>query len=128
MVKTSIYDITGKSIRMLCYFQDFEAESSPVLSEADVEGLTWHVGGASRLYLPFDNCDVHHFCRVREEQLRLYLIFTSIKMHIYGKQSTLSHKEPVSTCCHHSVAKFLSPSNHSYVQIAFCIDTFRSFS
>ena len=28
-----------------------------------------------------------------EEQLRLYLIFTNIKMHMYGKQSTLSHKK-----------------------------------
>ena len=26
----------GKSITMLCNFQDFQAESSPVLSEADV--------------------------------------------------------------------------------------------
>ena len=45
------------------------------------------------------------FCRVREEQLRLYLIFTSIKVHMYGKQSTLSHKEAISTCCHHSMVK-----------------------
>ena len=41
---------------MLCNFQDFQAESSPVLSEADVEeGLTWHVRGPSRLLC--DNCD-----------------------------------------------------------------------
>ena len=77
---------------MLCYFQDFQAESPPVLSEADVEeGSTW----PSRLYLSCDNYDVQYFCRVREEQLRLYLIFTSIKMHIYGKQSALSHKETI---------------------------------
>ena len=30
------YGITGKSITILCNFQDFQAESSPVLSEADV--------------------------------------------------------------------------------------------
>ena len=49
-IRTSL---TGKSIRMLCYFQDFQAESSPVLSEADVEeGLTWHV---RVLYLLCDN-------------------------------------------------------------------------
>ena len=43
---------------MLCYFQDFQAESSPVLSEDDVEeGLTWHVRGPSRLYLLCDNRD-----------------------------------------------------------------------
>ena len=28
---------TGKSIKMFCYFQDFQAESLPVLSQADVE-------------------------------------------------------------------------------------------
>ena len=62
---------TGKSIRMLCYFQDFQAESSPVLSEADVEeGLTCHVGGHQGCIC----CDVQYFCCVREEQLRLYLI------------------------------------------------------
>ena len=50
--------LTGKSIRMLFYFQDFQAESSPVLAEADVEeGLSWHVRGPSRLYLPCDNCE-----------------------------------------------------------------------
>ena len=109
---------TGKSIRMLCYFQDFQAESSPVLSEADVEeGLTWHIRGSSRLYRLCDNCDVQYFCRVREEQLRLYLIFTSIKMHMYGKQSTLSHKEPLYLLSSFSpkiTSKFLSPSNHSF--------------
>ena len=80
--------LIGKSIRMLCYFQ------ASVLSEADVEeGLTWQVGGPSRLYMLCDNCDVRiqYFHRVREEQLRIYLIFTSIKMHVYGKQSALSH-------------------------------------
>ena len=69
--------------------------------------LTWHVRGPSRLNLLRDNCDVQYFCRVREEQLRLYLIFTSIKMHMFGKQSTLSHKETISTCCHHSVVKII---------------------
>ena len=88
--ETGLRDFTGKSITMLCNFQ---AESSPVLSEAEVRkrSVTWHVRGPSRLYLLCDNCDVQYFCRVREEQLRLYLIFTSIKMHMYGKQSTLSH-------------------------------------
>ena len=28
--------ITGKSITMLCHFQDFQAENSPVLFEADM--------------------------------------------------------------------------------------------
>ena len=38
------------SLVSFCYFQ---AESSPGLSEADVEeGLAWHVRGLSRLYLP----------------------------------------------------------------------------
>ena len=31
-----ILSFTGKSRTMLCHFQDFQAESSPVLSEADV--------------------------------------------------------------------------------------------
>ena len=48
---------------------------------------------------------MQYFCRVREEQLRLYLIFTSIKMHMFGKHSTLSHKE--TTCCHHSLVKII---------------------
>ena len=79
-------------IKMLCYFQDFQAESAPVLSEADVQEavncLTCHVRGKSKLNLLCDNCYVQYFCRVREEQLRLYLIFTSIKMHKYDKPST----------------------------------------
>ena len=107
---------TGKSIRMPCYFQDFKAESSPVSPEADVEeGSTWHVRGPSRLYRLYDNCDVQYFCRVREEHL--YLIFTSIKMHMYGKQSTFSHKEPLyllSSFSRQNTSKFLSPSNHSF--------------
>ena len=93
-----LHYITGKSIRMPCYFQDFQAESSPILSEADIEeGLTWQVRG---LYLLCNNHYVQYFCCVREEQLKLYL-----KMHMYGKQSTLSHEGTISTCCHHSVVK-----------------------
>ena len=94
---------------MLCYFQDSQAGSSPVLSEADVEeGLTWHVRGPSRLYRL-----VMYIISValREEQLRLYLIFTSIKMHMYGKQSTLSHKKTLcllSSFSHQNTSKFLS--------------------
>ena len=50
------------------------------------KGLTSHVRWPTRLYLLSDNGDdVQYFCRVREEQLSLYLIFTSIKMHIFGK-------------------------------------------
>ena len=46
------HHLNGKSIRMFCYFQDFQAESSPALSETDLEeGLAWHVPGPSRLYL-----------------------------------------------------------------------------
>ena len=93
---------------MFCNFQDFQAESSSILSEAHVGkrfdlARTEVIKVVSRLC---DNCDVQCFCRVREEQLRLYLIFTSIRMHMYGKQSTLSHKETISTCCHHSVVKY----------------------
>ena len=88
---------------MLCNFQDFQAESSPALSEAEYEkGLPWHVRGCLCCAIMVM---MQHFCRVREEQLRLYLIFTSIKMHMYGKQSTPSPKESISTCCHHSVVK-----------------------
>ena len=74
---------------MLCNFQDLQAESSPVLFKAEVgKGLTSHVRWPTRLYLLSDNgVDVQYFCRVREEQLRLYLMFTGIKMHIFGKQS-----------------------------------------
>ena len=103
------------SLVSFCYFQ---AESSPGLSEADVEeGLSWHVRGPSRLYLHWDNCDVH---RVRKEHLRLYLIFTNKKMRMYGKQNTFSHKQTISTCCHHSVVNIflklisLSRSEHSF--------------
>ena len=67
-----LFAVSSSFIRILCCFQDFQAESSPVLSEADVEeGLTWHVRGPSRLYLPCENCDVQYFYRVREEQPRL---------------------------------------------------------
>ena len=99
---------------MLCNFQDIQAESSPVLSEAEVRkrcnlARMRGGGGASRVYLLCDNGDVQYLCRmiVREEQLRLYLVFTSIKMHMFSKQSTPSHKETISTCCHHSVVKII---------------------
>ena len=120
-MRLTVECFTGKSIRMLCYFQDFQAESSPVLSEADVEEcLTWHVWG---LYLLCDNCDVQYFYRVREEQLRLYLIFTNIKMHMYGKQSTLksfskgNYLYLLSSFSGQNISKFLSPSNHSFPRV-----------
>ena len=69
-------------------------------------GLTWQVRG---LYELCHICDVQYFYRMKEEQLILYFIFTKIKMHKYGKQSTLSHKETISTtCCHHSIVKVFS--------------------
>ena len=76
---------------MLCYFQDFQAESSPVLSEADIkEGLTWHVRGSSGLYLLCNNCDVQYFCRGTAE-----VLFNFYK-----------HKNE-HVCCHHSVCHHL---------------------
>ena len=75
---------------MLCNFQDLQAESSPVLFKAEV-GKRFNFArtvAKERDLLSDNEDDVQNFCRVREEQLRLYLIFTSIKMHIFGKQST----------------------------------------
>ena len=54
---------TGKSITMLCSFQDIQAESSPVFSEADVrKGFTLARTG---LYLLCDTGKVQYYCRVR---------------------------------------------------------------
>ena len=103
--------LTGKLVTMLCHFQDLQAESSPVLSEAEVRkrfNLTRTGAIKAVSAVRYRGCDdgyVQYFCRMREEQLRLYLIFANIKMHMYSKQSTLSHKEIISTCCHHSVLK-----------------------
>ena len=99
---------------MLCNLQDVQAESSPVLSEADArKRFNLACTGAIKagLYLLCNNDDVQYFCHVREKQLWLYLIFRSIKMHMYGKQSALSHKKPVS---HQNISKFPSPSYHSF--------------
>ena len=69
---------------MLCYFQDFQAESSPVLSEADIEeGLTLHVWGPSRLYLLCDNCDVQYFCGVRETAKALFDFYKHKIAHVW---------------------------------------------
>ena len=75
---------------MLCNFQDLQAESSPVLFKTEVgKRFNFARTVANKAVSASDNGDdVQYFCRVREEQLRLYLIFTSIKMHIFGKQST----------------------------------------
>ena len=35
-LQKSMLLFTGKSLTMLCHFQDFQVKSSPVLSEADV--------------------------------------------------------------------------------------------
>ena len=106
--KTVARDLTGKSITMLCDFQDLQLKVYQFCLKLTYEkGLTWHFREPSRLYLLCDNGDVQYFCRVREEQLRFYLIFTSIKMHMFGKQSILSRKETISICCFHSVVKII---------------------
>ena len=43
--KVFVFLFTGKSITMFCNFQDFQAESSAVLFEADIrKRLIWHPG------------------------------------------------------------------------------------
>ena len=72
---------------MLCTFEDFQAESSPVLSEADVR---------KRFNLARTGAIKACICCAIMSRVRgtaKVLIFTSIKMHMYGKQSTRSHKE-----------------------------------
>ena len=77
---------------MLCNFRVFQAESLPVLSKADVRKRVYGGEGAQpRLYLLCDSGDVPHFCRVKEEQLRLYLILTSTKKHTYMVNKILFH-------------------------------------
>ena len=60
---------------MLCNFQDLQAETSAVLSEADVlkrfnlacRGGGGGGGGASKMFLLCNNDHVQYFCRMRED-------------------------------------------------------------
>ena len=56
--------------------------------------------GAVEAVFLWGNGEAWHFL-----SLGLYLKFESIKMHLFSKQSILSHKLTVSTGCHHSVFK-----------------------
>ena len=111
--------VTGKSITMLCNFPDLQAESSAVLSEADVrKRFNLACRGPSKLYLLCNNGQVQYFCRMREDTAKTCLDFYKHKICIcLVKKVLLLIKKlslPVArSFSHQNNFRFLGPNDHS---------------